>query len=221
MSKSRSKDLASLRTYSELSRQQRIARLIAEMQDHIAAGKALNMSRPPHIEITEALHTLVFQDQPEAWLKVEYGDGSYGKDFPVCRLWEPQGGWDFQPRQSRHLQIGTLSLRHVEYDYYVDVYLIRDKATRHLSQKGVDDLAYRSMKELLDAPQLRGEFYLTIFQAGLEPLAVGMYRALTEHLIQRNMEGWGPLRVRPVFHFKHDGEPDAGSIWGAGFDQES
>ena len=73
------------------------------------------------------------------------------------------------------------------------------------------------MKELLEAPQLEGESYLSIYQTGLEPLVVGLYQALTEHLQHRNRAGLGPLRVRPVFYLDDEtGRPTPGAIWGTG-----
>lgn len=116
-----------------------------------------------------------------------------------------------------HFHIGTLSFRHVDYDKHVDVYLIRDKETRRLLQRDIEELAYERMKELLEAPQLEGESYLSIYQTGLEPLVVGLYRALTEHLQHRNQAELGPLRVRPVFYLDDTtGHSHTGTIWGAG-----
>src|SRR3712207_8383539 len=58
-----------------------------------------------------------------------------GRPFPVAVLWKPEQGWEFIPKALRHLHIGTLSLRHVDYDPHVDVYLIRDKRSEeHTSE---------------------------------------------------------------------------------------
>jgi len=177
----------------------------------------MNMSIPPHREITEALHSMVYLDGQPSELKIIYNDGSPGKPFPVHVLWKSKEGWEWNPKHALHLHIGTLSFRHMDYDQHVDVYLIRDKETRRLLQKDVEDLAYKRMKEILGAPELEGEGYLSIYQTGLEPLVVGVYRALTEHLQHRNQAGLSPLRVQPVFYLDDTtGRRTPGTTWGAG-----
>ena len=196
---------------------ERVEQLVARIQAHVESGEPMNMSIPPHREITEALHSMVYLYGQPSELKITYNDGSPGKPFPVHVLWKPKEGWEWKPKHALHLHIGTLSFRHVDYDQHVDVYLIRDKETRRLLQKDVEDLAYERMKEILGAPELEGEGYLSIYQTGLEPLVVGVYRALTEHLQHRNHAGLGPLRVQPVFYLDDTtGRRTLGTIWGAG-----
>jgi len=198
--------------------EERVERLVTEMQAHIENGVPMNMSIPSHTEITEALHGLVYTGGQPGGLQIEYNDGSRVKPpFPVRVLWKPQEGWEWHPRWNRHLHVGTLSFRHVDYDKHVDYYLIRDKETRRLLQRDIEELAYERMKALLEAPQLEGESWLSIYQTGLEPLVVGLYRALAEHLKDRNQAGCGPLRVRPVFYLDDTtGRQTTGTIWGAG-----
>jgi len=160
---------------------------------------------------------LVYMDGQPNQMKIGYNDRSRGKPFPIRVLWKPEEGWDWHPKHTFHLHVGTLSFRHVDYDKHVDTYLIRDKETRRLPQADIESLAYERMKELLEAPQLEGESCLSIYQTGLEPLVVGLYRALTEHLHYRNQAGLGPLRVRPVFYLDDEtGRQTTGTIWGTG-----
>jgi hypothetical protein len=200
-----------------ISLERRVERLTGEMQAHLESGESINLSIPPHRETTEALHHLVYMGGQPGKLKIEYNDGSKGKPFPLMVLWKPEEGWNWRPKYNLHLHVGTLSFRHVDYDKRVDVYLIRDKETRRLLQADVEALAYERMKELLQAPQLEGESYLSIYQTGLEPLVIGLYRALTEHLQYRNQAGLGPLRVQPVFYWDDaTGRQATGAIWGTG-----
>lgn len=216
MSKRDSRLPSSLKTRG-LRFKERVERLVAQIQAHVESGEPMNMSLPPHTEITEALHRWVYMDGQPSELKIEYNDGSRVKKgaFPVRVLWKPKEGWEWYPTQAFHLHIGTLSFRHVDYDKHVDAYLIRDKETRRLLQRDIEELAYERMKKLLGAPQFEGESYLSIYQTGLEPLVVGLYRALTEHLQHRNKAELGPLRVRPVFYLDDEtGRQTTGTIWG-------
>lgn len=199
---------------------ERLKRLLDEIDAHLENKTRFNASIPPHRELTEALHWLVYMSGNPDKLHIDYNDGSRGEQFPVRVIWKPEGGWDWEPRPKLHLHVGTLSFRHVIYDEYVDLYLIRDKETRRLLQTDIESLAFERMSELLNAPQLQEESYISIYQAGLEPLAVGVYRALTEHLIERNKKGFGPLRVRPIYFIGDEEEemrrPDYGTVWGTG-----
>ncbi len=195
----------------------RVNRLVLEMEEHIRTDTPVNLSVPPHVETTIALHRLVFAPGDKGDLRIEYSDGSRGMKFPVHALWQPKNGWAWQPKDNLHLRVGTLSLRHVSYDQYADLYLLRDKETRQLRQGDVDRLAYDEMQRLLKTPQLNGEFYITILQTGLEPLEVGLYRAVVEHLVERNTKGLGPMRIASIFgHNKDGGLPLPKTVWGAG-----
>jgi hypothetical protein len=202
--------------------------LAGEMLDCCDNNRTINLSLPPHHETAEALHRVVYKDGVPnilSFLKVSYNDGTSGGDFPIRLLWKPPpNGWNWQPKEHLHLQVGTLSFRHVEYDRFVDCYLIRDKETRHLSQSEIEKLAHQRMKEFLDAPQFQSVFYLTIYQAGLEPLAVGIYRALTEYMVVRIRQNSDIFRVRPIYVANESGEfsgREPLSIWGIGLNENA
>lgn len=197
---------------------ERLSNLLLEIDNHIEHQTWFNASVPPHREITEALYHLVYKNDSPNKLKIEYNDGSRGKPFPTSSLWKPKGGWNWNPQAKTHLHIGTLSFRHVVYDKFVDMYLIRDKETKRLIQSEIDDIAYERLSKLLREPELRGESYISIYQTGLEPLVVGVYRAIAENLQFRNSNNdWGALRIQPIYFIHEDNEKniDRGSIWGA------
>lgn len=206
----------SLRRGSRIPLSQRIEHLVEQMRTCVDTGVPLNFSEPAHREITEALHTISYEQgtvspkRVNQVLKVGYGDGSKGSPLHARCLSPAQ-----QERvdEKGALHIGTLSFRHLDYDDKIDLYLIRDRETRALSNEEVDKLAYARMKELVQDPTLRRrESHLVIFQTGLEPLIVGMYRALVEELIYRRSENLPALVVQPVFFADDDGT-GSGRIW--------
>ncbi len=193
---------------------QRVQALLEEMRYCLSEKKHLNFSEPAHREITEALHTLVYEEAEgpnEARLKVIYSDGSAGTALPVrCLRIHTVSALD----EERALHVGTLSFRHLNYDNLVDYYLIRDRETRALSNGEVDELAYLRMKELLEDPFLqRDGAQVVIYQTGLEPLTVGMYRAIIEHLLDRRRRHLPTLALQPVFYVDPGEITDRGSIW--------
>ncbi|MEZ4667567.1 MAG: hypothetical protein R3E39_06575 [Anaerolineae bacterium] len=165
------KSPSSLRT-ERLSFKQRLESLLLNITEHLEAEKYFNFSIPPHREITEALHHLIHMSGEPANLLIRYNDGSHGRPFPIRSLWLPDDGWNWQPNPRQHLHVGTLSFRHVIYDKYVDMYLVRDKETRRLLQGEIDSLAHQRMKQLLNAREFQGESYITVYQTGLEPLVI-------------------------------------------------
>jgi hypothetical protein len=193
---------------------QRISALVQSMQTCTVNGKALNFSEAAHREITEALRTVVYDVDPSvpagAKLKVQYGDGSTGPSLRVrCLTAVPHGPVD----EKRSLHVGTLSFRHLDYDDRIDLYLLRDRETRPLSNREVDDLAYDRMKELIEDSALRRtESHIVLFQTGLEPLIVGAYRAIIEELIVRRSQQLPALTVQPRFFAEEDRAGD-GRLW--------
>jgi hypothetical protein len=154
---------------------------------------------------------LVYEKGDPAELQIMYNDATRGKAFPVRVLWFPDSGLVWKGEHA--LNVGTLTLRHVDYDHHVDVYLVRDRETRNLTNVEIEALAYDRMSEILSDPMLASESYLAIYQTGLEPLVVGMYRAIVEHLQYRRREGLGQLCVQPVFYVagRHRAR---GTLWG-------
>ncbi len=194
---------------------ERVRALTVEMERHIAniANRtAFDASTPPHRELTEALHRVAYasamQKEPGTLL-IRYADGTAGQPFPIRRLWPVAEPTAWAPR----LQLGTLSFRHLDYDANVDVYLIRDCETRRLSQAAIERLAASRMREILESPALRAGGCITVLQTGLEPLVVGLYRAVTEHFIARaDADEIAPLYIRPTYY--HEEENTKSSIWG-------
>lgn len=199
---------------SSLPLEVRIQLLVKEMHEGIQRNRPVDLSTPPHREITEALHRLVYEQGDPAQLRVIYNDGTRGKPFPVRELRLPDSGLLWKP--GRLINIGTLTFRHVDYDNLVDIYLIRDRETRSWTNARVELEAYQRMTEILADPVLAAESYIAIYQTGLEPLVVGMYRALVNHLKYRNQNDLAQLYVQPVFFIADHQSPATGQLWGCG-----
>lgn len=191
----------------------RVAALVRAMERNIHDRQPFDASVPPHSELTEALHRVAHgsQAQPEPGeLLVRYADNTRGRPFPVRHLWPVPEPVAWQPR----LELGTLSFRHLDYDSRVDLYLIRHRETRGLPQGAVENLAASRMREILASPALAAGGCINVYQTGLEPLVVGLYRAVTEHFMARaGADEVSPLYIRPIY-FANEEKPDIGSVWG-------
>ena len=191
----------------------RLTALVHEMEQSIRHSQPFDASVPPHRELTEALHRVAHGSpaQPEPGeLRVRYADNTRGRAFPVRHLWPVPEPAAWQPR----LELGTLSFRHLDYDSKVDLYLIRHRETRGLLQAAVEALAASRMREILASPALAAGGCINVYQTGLEPLVVGLYRAVTEHFMERaGADEVPPLYIRPIY-FVNEEKPDLGSVWG-------
>lgn len=200
----------SLDREESLSFKDRLRNLLAAMRESIGQSKAIDLSTAPHREVTEGLHSLVYEQGDQTELKMKYEDNSAVKSFPVRTLWLPDNVPIWNQQQS--LNIGTLSYRHLDYDEFVDVYLIRDRETRSLTNGQIDKLAYERMLEIISDPQLSDECYIAIYQTGLVPLAIGMYRAVVEHLRYRRQNNLAQMCVLPIYYAKGK-DFISGSLW--------
>ncbi len=187
----------SLKREVALALSERIENLVKEMHDCIDTKRPVDLSTPPHVEITEALHRLVYEQGNPAQLQVIYGDNSKGDPFPVRCLPLPTTLLPWNER--RAIAIGTLTFRHVDYDDYIDRYLIRDRETRAMTNREIELRAFERMTEILEDPYLHTQSFLAIYQTGLEPLIVGLYRAIVKHLQTRYSSRMEQMAIQPIF----------------------
>jgi hypothetical protein len=203
----------SLRQGKRVPLQQRINALVDAMHRCLSSAKPLNFSDAAHREITEALRTVAYETGSSptgALLKVQYGDGSLGAKLNLQCLTEAQARFT-GARPTLH--VGTLSFRHLDYDDRIDLYLIRDRETRTLSNAEVEELAYVRMKELIEDPVLRRvDSHVMLYQTGLEPLIVGAYRAVIGELLVRRAKQLPSLTLQPVFFADEEGS-GKGRLW--------
>lgn len=203
----------SLRQGKRVPLHERISALVDAMHRCLSSGKPLNFSEAAHREITEALRIVAYETGSSptgALLKVQYGDGSLGSKLSLQCLTVTQGRFE-DARNTLH--VGTLSFRHLEYDDRIDLYLIRDRETRTMSNAEVEDLAYGRMKELVEDTALRrADSHLVLYQTGLEPLIVGAYRAIIGEFLVRRARRLPSLTVQPVF-FAEEESAGKGRLW--------
>lgn len=192
------------------------------------SSKPINMNLPSHRVITEAFHGCVFGPGVPAVVPMCYADQSHNQvriteelnaivkakpdrrtGFPIHVLAMPsESAW----RDDDVFNLGTLTFRHADYDNCVDYYLVRDRETRRLNMAQLEALAYERMAALLLDQELQRDSYVKIYHTGLEPLVIGIYRALVDALYQRRQDG-PALLVRPVFTIRESGEV-CGQCWG-------
>jgi len=192
---------------------ERVEALIAELSESMVSKEPVNLSLPSHVVITKALHALALGGRaPRPGLvRITYNDRSQGVSFPVGRLTQTQVTWTDAPV----VRVGTLTFRHLDYDDYVHLYLIRDRETRRLRQADIERLAFERMREVLGSERLAGAAGVEFYQTGLEPLVVGALRAVVKVLAERTKQGASAPMLRSVFHVKADGQHQYGPVWGA------
>jgi hypothetical protein len=208
----------------------RAERLASKLAAALDNDNPFDLGNYLHTETTEALRMLAFSADPgvgrkmtqlcrssgggeEDWrgrrLRVKFPDGSAGGRFPLRVLTEASRPHTF--RSDLALRLGTLTLRHREYEDAVDLFLLRDRETRGLSNGEVEGLAFARMKQILDDSDLGDESYILMHQSGLEPLVVGACRAVVESMLTHPTRRL--LMMRPIFSVQQDGTPIAGSDW--------
>jgi hypothetical protein len=149
--------------------------------------------------VTEVFREFVTGPGPVVEAPVVYRDGSQGRPFPLSavRMLDvvPQRTWNV-------LHFALLSIRHMDMDVEVDGAWLRNSDISRLRPAGeTDDLAFElSRRQLLQVCE-PGPCLIYMYQTGLEPAVVGLYRAVAGHLIERP----GSLAVVPMF-FRRSGE---------------
>lgn len=127
---------------------------------------------------------------------VDYRDGSRAQNkFPLrcVRL-----GSHPTAKSELTLAFSLLSIRHAELDPIVDGAWLRNlQISQPRSQAETDDLVYETSRSQLLTLTEGGQraVELAMYQTGLEPAIVGLYRAVTNHLIDFP----GSLTVVPKF----------------------
>lgn len=123
---------------------------------------------------------------------VRYRDGSSGPNFPLrfIRFSRPV------PPDWRELKFAMLSIRHTEMDALVDGAWLRNVDISQDRPHGdVDRIAFEQSIAQLEALTEGAPVAIHIFQTGLQPAVMGVYRAVAQHLFHRP----GSLAVIPRY----------------------
>lgn len=136
---------------------------------------------------------------------VRYRDGSRARPFPLGAV--PMSN---DPSElGRTLRFALLSIRHVQLDSVVDGAWLRNaEVSRPRAMALTDELVYLESRKQLRTLTDRGPVTIVMFQTGLEPAILGLYRAVLHHLLERP----GTVSVQPRFHH-NNAEPGVGDTW--------
>jgi len=143
--------------------------------------------------LTEVLREFVASPGPRLNVPVSYRDGSRARPFPLRCLPLHGRGSD---QEERVLRFALLSIRHLAMDVEVDGAWFRNTDISRLRPAGeTDALAYELSRRQLLRLATGQPLLMYLYQTGMEPVVVGFYRALTEHLLERP----GTVSVIPMY----------------------
>jgi len=181
-----------------------------QLNKAILSGQPFNASAFSHRVFTELIRDYIPEPPISFWcrlinwllfwrgikpilLRIIYNDGSEARPFPLFSLSRIS-----QPKDFPIIKVGLMSMRHPEeLDPLVDIYLLRNKEVdRRESCAEQDDISYhRTTQFLLELLKDKNRVEIHLYHTGLEPAAVGTYRAIIE--ILQNYQG--RLVVVPKF----------------------
>ena len=184
-------------------------------------ANGVNLTEVPHMIITNALHTMVYEDPKktegqEVSVNIVYTDGSQARPFPLFSLQQRSNEEMYELRQIHPLKIGMLSMRHPEMDSLIQQYWFRNI---EISQPGmtsaeVDELCYQlTLKKLADVYHFNKPVRIAFYQTGFQAPLIGFWRAVVEFL--KLGQGKSPmLEVIPYFYKKsRNAKFDRGERW--------
>lgn len=184
--------------------------LKSQIEQALQTGGEVNFSNQPHYVITEALNEYVYKNSPEqkeGTIRVVYMDGSEGRPFPLRCLERRPLARDLKIVP---LKVSLVSMRHLAMDSQVHIAWFRNRDVSTPKPYAETDAfcASRTMellKEITDR-----EFYVHLYQTGLETAVVGFYRGLIQFL-KSNQKG--QLKVIPFYYRKKDDVYEQGNPW--------
>lgn len=175
-------------------------------------GVAVTPSGVSNGVITQVLREFAAGSGPAVEAPIIYRDGSSGRPFPLraVQLLDeiPERGWNV-------LRFALLSIRHMEMDVEVDGAWLRNTDISRPRPAGeTDELAFEISRRQLSQICDQGPCLVYMYQTGLQPAVIGLYRAITLHLIQRP----GSLAIVPMF-FRESGTDRPDAEWGTNFSE--
>lgn len=183
----------------------------------------VNLDEVPHLIITKALHTMVYEDPAQVdnqkiAVNIVYADGSQARPFPLFCLTPREGPEIEELRTKKRIRMGMISWRHREMNSLIDQYWFRniEVSGPGMTSAEVDEFCYQTtLTKLSDIYQLNIPVCLDFYQTGFQAPLVGFLRAVVEFLKQG--QGRLPmLEIVPHFYDKRlkDGqEYEKGQPW--------
>lgn len=175
----------------------------------------VNLGVPKHFITASALRRTVYNTalRNRRPLPVVFKDGSHSAPFPVGVLSAEDGPIeeskaDLLSRAAGVLKLGTMTLRHPELDYLVDIYVSRNtELAGDNTHADKEALAYTRTLALLSEPVVDELREIWLYQTGFEPMIVGVFRGITEVLRRRHERRLPRLLIRPWLYAPDN--PDA------------
>lgn len=155
------------------------SRIRDALADARSTGRPVPLGRSRHIEITKALRHFL-HDGPPFTAHFVYSDGSLSGPITLAALTQRETS-----AATASLTIGLVSCRHFEIDRQIDFYLLRNaefdrqEAGQYSDQ---EQLAYDRARALM-ADYVGDALQISLHHTGLEPAAIGFYRALIDVLL--------------------------------------
>lgn len=170
--------------------------LIERFEDQLAAAPGLPLdptnvpNRPLALGLRKLASGIYGCGEPKL---IAYSDGSVARPFPrgTSQL------ATVVPEEWRVIALSMMSMRHPEMDVKVVGALLRNiDVSRPVAHAHKDETAYLKATAALCALLVRGPLHLQLYQTGLQPAVVGIYRAIGELVA-----GGEPIAVTP-HHFR-------------------
>lgn len=171
-------------------------------------ANSVNLSEIPHMAITTALHTMVYEhpakvEHKEITVNIMYTDGSQARPFPLFCL-KPRNKNEMREfwKEAPVLTVGQISMRHSdEMDHMIDFYWFRNIVVSQpgMTSAEVDEVSYQhTLEDLHKMEEKDAKRRFQFVQTGFQPTLVGFWRAVTQFLISQ--QGKPPLiEVIPYF----------------------
>lgn len=178
-------------------------RLLRAIADARRDGRPVSLGQARHGEIALAMRSFLYRDDEPAFVqRFVYSDGSLSGPVSLAKLQRRDA-----PTPTVELALGLNSCRHFDLDSIVDLYLVRTAEFER--QEGgsfaeQETLAYGRTQALL-LRYADGVLHLRLYHTGLEPAAIGAYRAVIDRLLAGQS-----LVVIPVHHPR---SPDEEAWW--------
>lgn len=184
--------------------------LAAQIEGCLMRGNPseINLQVPRHSITSPVLRRVVYNSRYAGkLLPVVFTDGSRPPKFPAGVFTDTAADGavsietkeELLKRSSLVLKLGSMSMRHPDLDYLVDLYLTRNTelAIEEDTMANRERMSYEATVKALsdDALDEGGEIWF--YQTGFEPMIVGVYRGLVEVLRRRRAARKKDLVVVP------------------------
>jgi hypothetical protein len=162
-------------------------------------SEPINFGVISHLQIIRLLRVLCYdRNVAGKHLPIVYTESSKPTLFPVGRL-RASAEVPVEASYEYSLLYGGMSQRHHEMDYFIDAYLVRNSriSGRGMMSNSSQFLATEMANEWIKQAA-RFSAWTKIFTTGLQPVAVGIIRAVESELYAAQRDGTSRFVVQPM-----------------------